>query len=110
MLIEATSLGFRFGKSPFLWRHIDLGVRAGEVLAVLGPNGIGKTTFIKCLAGLLSPSEGQVRRSGAIGYVPQSTHLAFSFLVRDVVAMGRARHLGLLGILGTHDHHAVEAA
>lgn len=110
MPIEAINLGFRFGGGPFLWRGVALTVRAGEVLAVLGPNGTGKTTFIKCLAGLLAPTEGHVRCAGSVGYVPQATQLAFSYAVRDVVAMGRARHVGLLGALRAHDVAAIETA
>src|SRR5258708_4391400 len=110
MLIEVKGLGFRFGRGPFLWRGIGLGVRAGEVLAVLGPNGTGKTTFIKSLVGLLPPTEGHVHCAGSIGYVPQSTQLAFSYLVRDVVAMGRARYVGFLGALRPQDYRAIRTA
>jgi iron complex transport system ATP-binding protein len=110
MLIETTNLGFRFGDRPFLWRGIAFTLNAGNILAVLGPNGVGKTTLIKCLAGLLPPTEGKAYRAGAIGYVPQATQLAFSYPVRDVVAMGRARHLGLLGVLKARDRDAISAA
>lgn len=110
MLLETHSLGFRFGKGPFLWREIAVSVSPGDVLAVLGPNGAGKTTFIKVIAGLIAPTEGRVLRHGACGYVPQATQLAFSYRVRDVVTMGRARHVGLLGSLGTGDRDAIEAA
>ena len=110
MLIEAQHLGVRFGDGPWLWRGIALAVRAGDVLAVLGPNGSGKTTFIKTIVGLIRPSEGRVERAASLGYVPQTTQLAFPYLVRDVVAMGRARHLGLLGTLRARDHAAITAA
>lgn len=110
MLLETHGLGFRFGNGPFLWREIGVGVSPGDVLAVLGPNGAGKTTFIKVITGLLSPTEGTILRHGSCGYVPQATQLAFSYRVRDVVTMGRARHIGLLGSLRTGDRDAVEAA
>ena len=50
---------------------------------------------MKCLAGLLAPSAGEVHRAGAIGYVPQQFVTPFAYSVRDVVVMGRARHLGM---------------
>jgi iron complex transport system ATP-binding protein len=110
MLIEAEGIGIRFGQGPWLWRGISLGVEAGDVLAVLGPNGSGKTTCIKIMVGLIPPSEGRIRRAVSVGYVPQSTQLAFPYLVREVVAMGRARHLGLLGTLRARDHAAIATA
>ncbi len=110
MLIETDNLGIRFGDALWLWRGISLRINAGDVLAVLGPNGSGKTTFIKTVVGLLQPSEGCIRRSVPLGYVPQTSQLAFPYLVREVVAMGRARHLGLLGTLRARDHSAITAA
>jgi iron complex transport system ATP-binding protein len=110
MLIEAQNLGFRYGNGPWILRHLALDVQRGDVLAVLGPNGSGKTTFIKTIVGLLQPSEGHVRRTASLGYVPQITELAFPYRVRDVVAMGRARHLGLLGTFRAGDHAAIAAA
>src|SRR5947208_3146745 len=110
MLIEIENLGVHFDDGPWLWRGISLGIDTGDVLAVLGPNGSGKTTFIKTIVGLIQPSEGRIRRAVSLGYVPQSTQLAFPYLVREVVAMGRARHLGLLGTLRARDHAAVATA
>src|ERR1039458_4330444 len=62
-----------------LWQNLDLEVRAGEFLAVLGPNGSGKTSLLRVLLGLLPLSGGLVevcgeaptRGSSLIGYVPQ---------------------------------------
>ncbi|MCU0819722.1 MAG: ABC transporter ATP-binding protein [Beijerinckiaceae bacterium] len=87
---------------------VSLGVKAGEVLALLGPNGGGKTTLLKTLIGLLAPQAGRVvlegkpladfpvtERARRIGYVPQAHAGAFAFSVRDVVLMGRTAHQGL---------------
>jgi ABC-2 type transport system ATP-binding protein len=58
-------------KQRCVLRHVDLEVRAGEVIALIGPNGCGKSTFLRVLAGFERPDEGSVWVDGAIGYVPQ---------------------------------------
>ncbi|MDR2374050.1 MAG: ABC transporter ATP-binding protein [Bifidobacteriaceae bacterium] len=90
-MLEARDLGHRYGAGPWLFRHLDLAVAGGEVLAVLGPNARGKTTLLTALAGLLRPKEGQTRCQGGVGYVPQGHDAQHRFAVLDMVVMGRAR-------------------
>ncbi|MEA3025253.1 MAG: iron complex transport system ATP-binding protein [Alphaproteobacteria bacterium] len=85
--------------------HLDVALATGEVLALLGPNGGGKTTLLKTLLGLLAPRSGEVRlgdrplsnyasreRARLIAYVPQSHVATFAFAVEAVVLMGRSAH------------------
>ena len=58
LVIEHLSVGH--SKRPLV-RDIDLSVRPGEVVALIGPNGSGKTTILKTVAGLLAPIDGSVR-------------------------------------------------
>ncbi len=72
-LVRAERIGIqRDGR--WLVRHVDLRVRAGEIVTLIGPNGSGKSTTAKTILGLLDPDEGQVHKSKnlRIGYVPQS--------------------------------------
>lgn len=73
--------------------HVDFQVGPGEVVAVLGPNGRGKTTLIRTLLGLLPPLAGQVLRTATYAYVPQQQPMPFAYDVLSIVTMGRARHL-----------------
>jgi len=63
-LLEVRGLHSGYGRVPVL-RGIDLDVRPGEVLLVLGSNGAGKTTLLRTLAGFIAPSAGTVRLGGS---------------------------------------------
>lgn len=101
----------------------DISVRSGESVALIGPNGSGKTTAVRLLSGDLHPQSGDVflddhpfaslaprERARRIGVVPQSIDPQLGFVTGDLVAMGRAPYLGLLGSLSDGDRRAVRAA
>ncbi|WP_280703216.1 ABC transporter ATP-binding protein [Kitasatospora sp. GP82] len=81
-----------------LWSGVDLTVGAGEFTAVLGPNGVGKSTLVKVLLGILPAAAGEVRvlgarpgeRNTAVGYLPQRRSFDASLRIRgiDVVRLG----------------------
>jgi ABC-type multidrug transport system ATPase subunit len=67
--------GLVIGYDLPLVKPITLDVHAGEIIAILGPSGIGKTTLIRTIAGLVRPLDGtfhlHVGRRGSLGYIPQ---------------------------------------
>jgi len=110
--IELRDVWFSYGDVPVL-EGVDLRVERGDYLALLGPNGGGKTTLLRIVLGLLRPARGSVRVFGApparargrVGYVPQRARFDpdFPIRVRDVVLMGRLRRGRMLRPLSTRD-------
>lgn len=102
-IIQVRDVTFAFNHRPVLER-VSLEVCAGDFLAVIGPNGGGKTTLLKLMLGLLKPQRGTIRVLGSppgaasdrIGYVPQNIHVnrAFPVSALDVVLMGKKRRPG----------------
>ncbi len=73
-MLTATGIRKAFGRRTVL-AGVDLTVRTGEAVAVVGANGAGKTTLLRICAGLLAPDGGEVRLSGRVGYCPQEPGL-----------------------------------
>lgn len=102
---------------------INLRVSAGELVVILGSNGAGKSSIMKCALGLLDPSRGHVtvdgtairslnpiERARRLSYLPQRRPMAWPILVRDVVALGRFAYGAGIGRLSGDDKAAVERA
>jgi iron complex transport system ATP-binding protein len=97
-------------------RGVSLAVEAGQVLAVVGPNGVGKSTLVKAASGILRPARGHVlvdgqevaglppaSRARRLAVVPQATQVPPAFTAEQVVLMGRTAYLGWLDREGATD-------
>lgn len=106
-LFDVKNISFSYDGEE-IFSHISFSIEKGDVLCILGPNGTGKTTLIKCLNGLHEIDSGEILINGKnikklsfreiskhIGYIPQSHVPSFPFKVLDVVVMGRAPYLNL---------------
>ncbi len=102
-LVSFEDVSFRYGDElPFVLRNVNLEIRRGDLIAVLGRNGVGKSTLIKHAIGLLKPTEGTVLVEGhdtrkmsvaqiarVLGFVFQSpTHMLYAPTVREELAFG----------------------
>jgi iron complex transport system ATP-binding protein len=104
-------------------RGVDLEVRPGEIVGLVGPNGSGKTTLVRVASRAMRPDEGSVRVGGAelfsmtardaarlVAVVPQDLAPAFSFTALEVVLMGRNPYLSRWGGGGAEDWSLARAA
>jgi iron complex transport system ATP-binding protein len=105
-MIEASGLTVERGGRIIL-RNYSLRLERGRILAVLGANGVGKTTLINTLIGILKPRSGSLTIGGQVGFVPQLFEVPFSYSALDIALMGRARHIGLFGAPGRKDYETV---
>lgn len=118
MLLEVKHADFYYTKSYPILSDITFSLKQGEILAVMGRNGVGKTTMIKCIAGILPWRNGYSaingQKSGGqkivrqIGYVPQAHKTSFSYSVRDMVVFGRVGHQSYLAAPRQEDYQIAD--
>ena len=121
MIFETVNASFSYKKnSAMLLKNINLNVESNEVLAILGPNGIGKTTLLKCMTGLLHWKEGfssiDKKRVDEMSskdffsitaYVPQARNPAFAYKSEEFIMLGRSIHVGNFSKPGKKDYEKV---
>ena len=104
MEIAATGIAVRFGPTTLL-EGVDLVMRSGEMVGLIGPNGSGKTTLLRILANLRAPEAGRVRYAGRtaaevgprelarqIAYLAQGGAVHWPMRVEALIALGRLPH------------------
>jgi len=123
-LLEARELHYRHrSDAPEAVAGASVGVRAGEVVGVIGPNAAGKSTLARLCCGLLTPHAGEVllrgtplsrlprrERARRVAFLPQQQPADLTFTAREVALMGRAPHLGLWSLEGPRDRARAAAA
>ena len=118
-VVSVDELALRFGDRE-LWAGLSFELARGEMFAVLGPNGTGKTSLIRILLGLLEPSSGSVRidgcppreKCGSVGYVPQQRVFDRDLALRgrDLVRLGLDGHRWGFGRLSPAERERIDDA
>lgn len=107
MLLEIRNVSFAYEGAPALFNDISFSVDEGQVVCILGPNGVGKTTLLNCLASLAAPTKGKILLEGKdmqglapkeiatkMAFVPQFIIPSFAYEVLSYVVTGCAPRLG----------------
>jgi iron complex transport system ATP-binding protein len=105
MAIKVEKLKFSYGKREIL-KGVDIHIKKGKLIGILGPNGCGKSTLLKSILGVLKNQEGKIQigekgleeytqkeLAKKLSFVPQKSNLSSPMKVEDFVLMGRLPHL-----------------
>lgn len=120
-IIELQHVAFSYTEETVI-KDVSLSIHKGDYVGIIGPNGGGKSTLVKLMLGLLTPTRGVVKLFGTeigkfkswykIGYVPQKTFIEYNFpvTVEEVVGMGRYGKRGLFKFPNREDQEKVHQA
>ncbi|MCG8499808.1 MAG: ABC transporter ATP-binding protein [Firmicutes bacterium] len=113
--------GYFYYKDVPILKNINFQISKGELLTILGPNGVGKTTLVKCMLGFLEWSQGDTlideypiknyarnQLWKKIGYVPQMKSLPFSYTAESLVLMGRNPYINFFSKPKKEDYDHVD--
>lgn len=123
MILELRNVTCGYAPDCPVIKNITFSIESGDICALLGPNGVGKTTLFKTILSLIRPLHGQVcidgvdvsswtakKRSRFIGYVAQAHIPTFPYLVKDIVMLGRIGSQSMLGQPSKQDFEVAEQA
>jgi iron complex transport system ATP-binding protein len=123
MSVEVKNAAFAYREGKNIFSGINLRALENDILCILGPNGCGKTTLLKCMSGILKLNSGAIFLNGLslnslkrrqiasiMGYIPQEHSSGFAYSVLDIVLMGRAPHLSIFSTPSEKDYLIAEEA
>ncbi len=122
MQLELRDVTCGYDNKPII-KNINFQIGQGETLAILGPNGVGKSTMFKTILNLIKPLEGQISIDGEnisswqpkkmakyMAYVAQAHVPSFPYLVKDIAMLGRVGQISRIGQPSRKDYEIVEQA
>ena len=122
-ILKLNKVCFGYDRQHPILRNISAAILPGQTVTLLGPNGVGKSTLLNCVTGILEPQSGTITLSGrpisglprktiaqTVAYVPQKPQVAFDYPLIDFVVMGRTAYMKLLSVPDKADYEAARSA
>jgi len=122
-LLEVKNASFAYSEGKNIFENLSFKVQKGEIFCILGANGCGKTTLIKCITGISELTSGSINLNNKdmstlkpsqiaknMAYIPQDHNSTFPYSVLDVVLMGRSAHLEIFESPDEKDFKIAEKA
>lgn len=119
--IVVQNLFFSYSKNRDVIRDLSFHVDEGDILVLIGPNGCGKTTLLRCLLGQLTPKEGSILINNkriseyrerefaqTVSYIPQASNSEYEYRLLDYIAFGRTPYLNLFSMPSREDYKICE--
>ena len=91
-MINVSRLSLSHG-GKVLFKDLSFHLGKGQIAAIMGTNGRGKTTLLRAILGLIPSQQGDTCLSAEVAYVPQQESITFPYTVRTMVMLGRVRHM-----------------
>jgi iron complex transport system ATP-binding protein len=120
-MINIENGSFYYEPEKVLFKNLSLKLEKNRTLAILGPNGVGKTSLLRCLMRFLKLKNGAIYINGAdnraiadslfwrtVSYVPQARSMVFGYSVLDMIMMGRCPYVGMGRLPSKEDRRASE--
>ena len=122
-IVSIENLTFAYHRGINVLYEINAKVYDGDLITLLGPNGVGKSTLLNCISGLLTVKDNRIKLinldivslkiksiAQVIAYVPQKTQINFDYTVRDYVVMGRTAHKNIFEQPTENDYSIADKA
>jgi len=122
-IIHIKNLTFAYHKQKAVLNEINAQINKGDLITLLGPNGVGKSTLLNCITGLLSVKEGVIKLNNhdivslklkniarIIAYVPQKIQNNFDYTVKEYVTMGRTAYKRIFELPNEKDYSIADEA
>lgn len=119
-MLKVENASYAYVKGKNIFSDINFSLDKGDIFTILGPNGVGKSTFLNCLGNLMNLNSGKIFIDGKemskiplnelakeMGYIPQIHTSSFDYSVSDYIVMGRAPYMSMLKTPGKEEYDKV---